>query len=188
MFDEVQCGVGRTGKLFAYEWSGVEPDIMAIAKGIGGGFPMGACLATADAASGMVHGTHGTTFGGNPLATAVGNAVLDVILEAGFLQHVADMGLRLRQGLARIADTHPDIVEGVRGEGLMIGIKCRVPNKDLAGALRNERLLTVGAGDNVLRLLPPLVIDEKDVDEALAMLDRACAALEADKRMPGAAE
>lgn len=177
VYDEIQCGVGRTGRFSAHEWAGAAPDVMAIAKGIGGGFPLGACLATRSAAAGMTHGTHGTTFGGNPLAMAVGNAVLDVLLEPGFLDHVAEMGLRLRQGLARIVDTYPEIVEQTRGEGLLMGLKCRVPAKDLVAALREERLLTVGAGDNVVRLLPPLIVDEADVDLALARLDSACAAL-----------
>lgn len=177
MLDEVQSGVGRTGKLFAYEWSGIEPDIMAIAKGIGGGFPMGACLATNEAAKGMVHGTHGTTFGGNPLAMAVGNAVLDVVLEPGFLQHIADAGLRFRQGLARIQDTYPGVVDEIRGEGLMLGIKCKVPNKDVAAALRDQHVLCVGAGDNVLRLVPPLTIETPDIDLALERIEAACAAV-----------
>ncbi|TCT13202.1 acetylornithine aminotransferase [Tepidamorphus gemmatus] len=177
--DEVQCGVARTGKLFAYEWSGIEPDIMALAKGIGGGFPMGACLATREAVKGMVHGVHGTTFGGNPLAMAVGNAVLDVVLEPGFIDHVREMGLRFRQGLARIADEHPGIIETVRGEGLMMGVKCRVPNKELVAALQAERLLCVGAGDNVVRLMPPLIVEASDIDAALDRIDAACRALEA---------
>lgn len=177
VLDEVQCGVGRTGKLFAYEWSGIDPDIMAIAKGIGGGFPVGACLATSEAAKGMVHGTHGTTFGGNPLAMAVGNAVLDIVLAPGFLDHIRDAGLRFRQGLARLQDTYPSVIEDVRGEGLMIGIKCRVPNKDVISALRDQHVLSVGAGDNVIRLMPPLIIENKDIDLALDRLEAACAAV-----------
>ncbi len=177
IYDEVQSGVGRTGKLFAYEWSGVAPDIMAIAKGIGGGFPMGACLATRDAAKGMVHGVHGTTFGGNPLAMAVGNAVLDIVLAPGFLDHVRDAGLRFRQGLARIQDTHPGVVDEVRGEGLMLGIKCKVPSKDVIAALRDQHVLSVGAGDNVIRLVPPLVIGNADIDLALDRIEAACAAV-----------
>ncbi|MEJ8570962.1 aspartate aminotransferase family protein [Microbaculum marinum] len=177
ILDEVQSGVGRTGKLFAHEWSGVTPDIMAVAKGIGGGFPVGVCLATNDAVKGMAPGIHGTTFGGNPLAMAVGNAVLDIVLEPDFLEHVRDAGLRFRQGLARIADTYPDIVEEIRGEGLMIGIKCKVPSKDLIAALRAEHVLTVGAGENVVRLVPPLIIEPADIDLALERMDAACAAL-----------
>ena len=162
IFDEVQTGVGRTGRLFAYQRAGVEPDIMAIAKGIGGGFPMGACLSTREAGKGMTAGVHGTTFGGNPLAMAVGNAVLDVILEPGFLEKVEHTSLLLKQRLAELKDRHPGIIEEIRGEGLLIGIKCRVPNTELATAARGQKLLTVPAGDNVLRLLPPLNIDETD--------------------------
>ncbi|MFO1151255.1 MAG: aspartate aminotransferase family protein [Alsobacter sp.] len=179
IFDEVQTGVGRTGKLFAYQHSGVEPDIMAIAKGIGGGFPMGACLSTLEAGKGMTAGVHGTTFGGNPLAMAVGNAVLDVILEPGFLPHVQKISLLLKQRLAELKDRHPAIIEDVRGEGLLLGLKCKAPNTDLATAARAEKLLTVPAGNNVLRLLPPLVINEAVVSDAFGRLDRACMALEA---------
>ena len=179
VLDEIQCGVGRTGHLFAHEPSGVTPDIMAIAKGIGGGFPIGACLASEEAASGMVAGTHGSTFGGNPLACAVGNAVLDVVLGEGFLQHVRDVSLRLRQGLAALQDAHPEAIEEIRGEGLMLGIKCKVPNKDVLAELRERRMLAVAAGDNVVRLLPPLIIDETDVADALERLDGAFAAVEA---------
>ncbi|MEZ5805582.1 MAG: aspartate aminotransferase family protein [Rhizobiaceae bacterium] len=167
IFDEVQCGIGRTGKLFAHEWSGVTPDIMAIAKGIGGGFPMGACLATDEAAAGMTAGVHGTTFGGNPLAMAVGNAVLDVVLADGFLEDVARKSLLFKQGLAAIADEFPDVIAGIRGEGLMLGLKCVVPNTKVAAALREERLLSVGAGDNVVRLLPPLIITDAEIREGL---------------------
>jgi acetylornithine/N-succinyldiaminopimelate aminotransferase len=163
IYDEVQCGVGRTGKLFAYEWSGVEPDLMAIAKGIGGGFPMGACLATDAAAVGMTAGVHGTTFGGNPLAMAVGNAVLDVVLEDGFLDAVGHKGLLMKQGLAAIADEFPEIVEDIRGIGLMLGLKCVAPNTRVSGALRDQKVLSVPAGDNVVRLLPPLVISEDEI-------------------------
>ena len=176
VMDEIQTGMGRTGRLFAHEWSGVTPDIMAIAKGIGGGFPLGACLATADAASGMVPGTHGTTFGGNPLAMAVGNAVLDVILADGFLEQVRQTGLLLKQRLAAVLDAHPDLVEGSRGEGLMIGIKCRVPNTEIAAAARAEGLLLVAAGDNVLRMLPPLTIGPAEVEEAVTRMEAALAA------------
>ncbi len=177
IFDEIQCGVGRTGKLFAHEWAGVTPDIMGIAKGIGGGFPLGACLATDDAASGMVAGTHGSTFGGNPLATAVGAAVLDVVTAPGFLDNVKQQALFMKQQLARLKDEHPDIIEEIRGEGLMMGIKCRVPNTELQAAALHEKLLVIGAGDNVVRLLPPLVITQADVTEAVSKLDRACQAL-----------
>src|SRR5262245_10652333 len=167
IFDEVQCGTGRTGKLFAHEWSAVEPDIMAIAKGIGGGFPMGACLATDDAAAGMTAGVHGTTFGGNPLAMAVGNAVLDIVLADGFLAEVSRKALVMKQGLAAIVDEFPDVVEEIRGEGLMLGLKCRQPNIKVNAALRAENLLAVPAGDNVIRLLPPLTVTDDDMRIAL---------------------
>jgi acetylornithine/N-succinyldiaminopimelate aminotransferase len=179
IFDEVQCGIGRTGRLFAHEWAGIAPDIMAIAKGIGGGFPLGACLATERAAAGMTAGTHGSTFGGNPLATAVGNAVLDVVLEEGFLDNVLQRALSLKQKLAQLKDAHPTVIEDIRGSGLMMGIKCRVPNTVFQAAALDQHLLTIGAGDNVVRLLPPLVVSEADVAEAVARLDRACRALEA---------
>jgi acetylornithine/N-succinyldiaminopimelate aminotransferase len=179
IFDEVQCGIGRTGKLFAYEWSGVAPDLMAIAKGIGGGFPVGACLATDHAASGMTPGVHGTTFGGNPLAMAVGNAVLDVVLEDGFLADVSRKALLMKQGLAAIADEFPDVVEGVRGTGLLLGIKCRIPNTKLQAALRDERMLSVTAGDNVVRLLPPLIVSDGEIRDALDRIRAAAGQLSA---------
>jgi acetylornithine/N-succinyldiaminopimelate aminotransferase len=175
--DEVQCGVGRTGKLFAHEWSGVAPDLMAIAKGIGGGFPMGACLATEDAASGMTAGVHGTTFGGNPLAMAVGNAVLDVVLADGFLNEVARKGLLMKQGLAAIADEFPDVIEDIRGSGLMLGLKCRTPNAKVNAALREEKVLAVPAGDNVIRLLPPLVISDEEIRIGLERIRMAVGGL-----------
>jgi acetylornithine/N-succinyldiaminopimelate aminotransferase len=173
ILDEVQSGVGRTGKLFAHEWAGIEPDIMAVAKGIGGGFPFGACLATASAADGMTLGTHGTTYGGNPLAMAVGNAVLDVILDDGFLPHVNDVALVLRQGLASLKDRYPDLIADVRGSGLMLGIKCAKSNADLVAAMRSEHLLAVPAGDNVVRLLPPLIVTTEEAREALARTEAA---------------
>jgi acetylornithine/N-succinyldiaminopimelate aminotransferase len=179
VLDEVQTGVGRTGKLFAHEWAGITPDIMAIAKGIGGGFPLGACLATERAAQGMTAGTHGSTFGGNPLATAVGNAVLDVVLADGFLAEVQHKGLLLKQKLAALKDQHADIIEEVRGAGLMLGLKCRVANTKLQQAALEQKLLVIGAGQNVVRLLPPLVISEDDIQEAIARLDRACTVLAA---------
>ena len=179
IYDEVQCGVGRTGKLFAHQWiDGAEPDIMAIAKGIGGGFPVGACLATERAASGMQPGTHGTTYGGNPLAMAVGNAVLDVILEDGFMEQVQESGIFLKQRLAELVDTYPDILESVRGDGLMQGLKCKVPNTDVVGAFRDQQLLTVPAGDNVVRLIPPLIVTEDDMREALGKMDAALSAMQ----------
>ena len=177
VLDEVQCGVGRTGRLFAHEWAGITPDIMAVAKGIGGGFPFGACLATEDAASGMTASTHGTTYGGNPLAMAVGNAVLDVVLEDGFLQHVRDVALVFKQGLAAIADKYPDVIEEIRGSGLMLGIKCKCPNMDLLVAMRDQNLLGVPAGDNVVRLLPPLTTTAEEARDGLSRLEAAAAAL-----------
>jgi acetylornithine/N-succinyldiaminopimelate aminotransferase len=180
IFDEVQTGVGRTGKLFAYEWSGTRPDIMAVAKGLGGGFPVGACLATEAAAAGMTAGTHGSTFGGNPLAMAAGNAVLDVVLKEEFLLGVQHKALLLKQRLAELADLNPDIIEEIRGEGLMMGIKCRLPNNRLVEALHKQNLLTIPAGDNVVRLLPPLIIGEQDIHDAYTRLDAACAELRRD--------
>ncbi|MBB4093343.1 aspartate aminotransferase family protein [Brucella pecoris] len=173
ILDEVQTGVGRTGKLFAHEWAGIRPDIMAVAKGIGGGFPMGACLATAEAAKGMTAGVHGTTYGGNPLAMAVGNAVLDVVLADGFLENVQSTALVMKQGLASIIDRYPNIVSEIRGRGLLIGIKCVVPNTSLIQALRDEHFLSVGAGDNVVRLLPPLVTTPEEAREALKRIETA---------------
>ena len=178
----MQSGVGRTGKLFAHEWAGITPDIMAVAKGIGGGFPLGACLATAEAASGMIAGTHGSTYGGNPLAMAVGNAVLDVVLADGFLDHVRDVALVLRQGLASLKDRFPDIIEDIRGEGLMLGIKAKVPSADLLKATRAEHLLLVPAGENVLRLLPPLITTAEEAREGLARIERAAEKLSAEKK------
>jgi acetylornithine/N-succinyldiaminopimelate aminotransferase len=174
IFDEVQTGIGRTGKLFAYEWTGITPDILGVAKGLGGGFPVGACLATEEAATGMTVGTHGSTFGGNPLAMAVANAVLDVVLAPGFLGHVREMGLRLKQKLAQICDEFPDVIEGIRGEGLMLGMKCKIPCQKLIDALYEEKLLTVPAGDNVVRMLPPLTVTEEHIDIACDRLARAC--------------
>lgn len=186
IFDEIQTGVGRTGKFFTHELYGVAPDIMSIAKGIGGGFPMGACLATEEAASGLTLGTHGTTFGGNPLAMAVGNAVLDVVLEPGFIERVGQIALRLKQSLAELKDKHPAVIEEIRGEGLMLGLKLHTPNTDFVNEARAQGLLVVGAGDNVVRLLPPLVISEADVAEAVSRLDKAANAVEASLKRPAA--
>ncbi|AWC25542.1 aspartate aminotransferase family protein [Aminobacter sp. P9b] len=177
IFDEVQCGVGRTGKLYAYEWAGVSPDLMAIAKGIGGGFPVGACLATEEAAKGMTAGVHGTTFGGNPLAMAVGNAVLDVLLEEGFLEEVSRKALLMKQGLAAVADEFPDVISEIRGTGLMLGVKCTMPNTKVNMALRDQKLLAVPAGENVLRLLPPLTTTDAEIQEALARIRAGAASL-----------
>ncbi|MEL6967099.1 MAG: aspartate aminotransferase family protein [Pseudomonadota bacterium] len=180
IYDEVQCGIGRTGRLFAHQWvESAEPDIMAVAKGIGGGFPVGACLATERAAMGMQPGSHGTTYGGNPLAMAVGNAVLDVILEDGFLDEVHSKARFLRQRLSELADTHLDLFEGVRGEGLMQGLKCKVANTDIVGAFRGERLLSVPAGDNVVRLMPPLTVTEDEMRDALSRMEAALQTFEA---------
>ena len=177
IFDEIQTGMGRTGDLFAYQHTGVTPDIMAIAKALGGGFPVGACLATAEAAKGMTAGTHGSTFGGNPLAMACGNAVLDVMLADGFLDQVKRNALLLKQQLAEIKDRHASVIAEVRGEGLLIGLRMVPPASELVDELRAEKMITVGAGDNVVRLLPPLIIGEKEIAEAVARIDRACARL-----------
>jgi acetylornithine/N-succinyldiaminopimelate aminotransferase len=184
IFDEVQTGMGRTGDLFAYRWLGVTPDVMSLAKALGGGFPIGACLATADAAAGMTPGSHGSTFGGNPLAVAAANAVLDVMLAPGFFEHARRMSLLLKQKLGAVIDRHRDVIAEVRGEGLLIGIKAVVPSTDLVTALRDEKLLTVGAGDNVVRFLPPLIVSEAEIDEAVQRLDRACVALSGGEARP----
>lgn len=186
VLDEVQTGVGRTGVLFAHEAAGIAPDIMAIAKGIGGGFPLGACLASERAARGMTAGTHGSTFGGNPLATAVGNAVLDVVLEPGFLDHVKRMGSLLRQRLAGLVDGYDDLLKGLRGEGLMLGLECRALNSDLVRAAAGEGLLVIGAGDNVVRILPPLIVGEAEIADAIERLERALQALRREKAPAGA--
>jgi acetylornithine/N-succinyldiaminopimelate aminotransferase len=177
VFDEVQTGIGRTGDLFAYQHLGLTPDILSTAKGIGGGFPLGACLATAEAARGMTAGTHGSTFGGNPLAMAVGNAVLDVVLAPGFLDRVRRSSILLRQRLAEIKDRYSNVVAEIRGEGLLLGMRAVVPNNELVDALRAEKLLTIAAGDNVVRLLPPLIIGEEEINEAVGRIERACSAV-----------
>jgi acetylornithine/N-succinyldiaminopimelate aminotransferase len=178
IFDEVQTGVGRTGRFFAHEHSGVRPDILTSAKGIGGGFPMSVCLATADAARGLTVGVHGTTFGGNPLAMAIGNATLDVILAPGFIEHVAQLGLNLRQRLAELKDRHGSVIEEIRGEGLMVGLRLKVPPASFAEAALTQKILVIPAGDNVVRLLPPLVVTEEEIAEGVRRLDSACAAVE----------
>ena len=177
ILDEVQCGMGRTGDLFAYQASGIVPDIMTLAKSLGGGFPVGACLATARAAEHMVAGTHGSTFGGNPLAMAAANAVLDIILEDGFLNQVSATAALLREGLDEIVAKHPSVFESARGRGLMIGLKCRIANSDLVNALLDEGLLAVVAGDNVIRLLPPLTVTSEEISLAIEKLSRASAAV-----------
>ena len=184
LLDEIQTGMGRTGKLFAHEWADMAPDIMAVAKGLGGGFPVGACLATDAAAAGMTAGSHGSTFGGNPLAMAVANAVVDTILAPGFLEHVEAMALLFRQKLARLKDEHGDVIEEVRGEGLMLGLKTRPPNQDVVAALIEERMLTVPAGDNVVRLLPPLIVTDAEIDDACDRISAACRRL--GERQPAA--
>ena len=173
-FDEVQCGMGRTGKLFAYEHYGVAPDIMASAKGIGGGFPLGAVLATAEAAKGMVVGTHGTTYGGNPLAMACGNAVLDILLAPGFLDDVARKGLLLKQNLAALADRNPQVIAEIRGEGLMQGLKLKVPNAEFAAAARAEKLIVIPAAEQVVRILPPLIVSDDELLEGVRRLEAVC--------------
>jgi acetylornithine/N-succinyldiaminopimelate aminotransferase len=184
ILDEVQCGMGRTGRLFAHEWAGVEPDIMMVAKGIGGGFPLGAVLATEEAASGMVAGTHGSTYGGNPLACAVGDAVTAIIADESFLADVRRKGALFRQGLEGLVASHPDVFEAVRGQGLILGLKCRVPNTDVIKAAYAQHLLTVLAADNTLRLLPALNIPDADISEALARLDRAAASIQPEAAIP----
>jgi len=186
-FDEVQTGMGRTGDLFAYQRLGVAPDVMSLAKALGGGFPIGAVLASAEAASGMAPGSHGSTFGGNPLAVAAANAVLDVMLKPGFFDHVQKMSLLLKQKLASVVDRYPTILTEVRGEGLLIGVKAVVPSADLVTALRNEKLLTVGAGDNVVRFLAPLIVSEAEIAQSVQCLERACAALQAAQAKKAAA-
>ncbi len=175
-FDEVQCGMGRTGKLYAYQSYGVAPDILASAKGIGGGFPLGAVLATAEAAKGMTVGSHGTTYGGNPLAMACGGAVLDVLLAPGFFDEVARKGLLLRQSLAGLAAGHPDVVEEIRGEGLIQGIKLRIPNAEFVVAAQAEKLILIPAAENVVRILPPLIVSDEEIREGVARLEAACRA------------
>ena len=189
IYDEVQTGIGRTGRLFAHEWAGgAEPDLMAVAKGLGGGFPVGACLATEACGTAMTPGTHGTTFGGNPLAMAVGNAVLDVVLGEGFLSHVREVAGAFRQGLASIVERYPDVFEdGPRGEGLLIGLKCAVPNATVTRAAREAGLIVVPAGDNVIRLLPPLVISIDEAREGMERLERAAVAVRGDRSPNGSA-
>ena len=184
IFDEVQTGMGRTGELFAYQRVGVEPDIMGLAKALAGGFPAGACLATGEAAKGMTAGTHGSTFGGNPLAMSVANAVLDVMLAPGFLDRVRRIGLVFKQRLAEIKDRHPSVIAEVRGEGLLIGVRALVPAGELVDALRAEKMIAVSAGDNVVRLLPPLIVSEQEIAEGVARLDRACTQLSRTRKAP----
>lgn len=177
IFDEIQTGIGRTGDLFAYQHTGVTPDIMTIAKALGGGFPVGACLATTEASKGMTAGTHGSTFGGNPLAMAVGNAVMDVVTAKGFLDNVKNSALLFRQKLAELKDRHSSVLAEVRGDGLLMGLRMVPPAAEMVDELRAEKMITVAAGDNVVRLLPPLIISEAEIAEAVARIDRACTRL-----------
>ena len=187
IFDEVQSGMGRTGELFAYQRTGVSPDIMALAKALGGGFPVGAVLATDEAAKGMTAGTHGSTFGGNPLAMSAANATLDIMLAPGFFDHVRKIGILFKQRLAEIKDRYPSLIAEVRGDGLLVGLRAIVPAGELVNAIRAEKMLTVAAGDNVVRLLPPLIISEQEMAEGVARLDRACARLSASNKAPSGA-
>ncbi len=178
ILDEIQTGMGRTGKLFAHEWAGIEPDVMAIAKGIGGGFPLGACLATAGAAKGMTAGTHGSTYGGNPLAMAVGNAAIDLATAPGFLEQVNKVANYLNQQLGALVAGHPAIFESVRGQAMMLGLKMKVPNGDFIAAAREAGIVVLPAGDNVVRLLPPLTLSEEEAREGVALMGKAASALE----------
>ena len=181
IFDEIQTGVGRTGKFFAYDWLGLAPDIMTVAKGIGGGFPLGAVLATAEAAKGMTVGTHGTTYGGNPLAMAVGNAAIDLVLAPGFLDHVNKIANYLHQQLGALVAGHPHLFESVRGQGLMIGVKMKTPSADFITAARANGLVVLPAGDNVVRLLPPLTLSEDEAREGMDLLNKTASQLDAQK-------
>jgi len=184
ILDEVQTGMGRTGKLFAYEWSGIAPDIMSLAKGLGGGFPVGAVLATAEAAKGMTPGTHGTTFGGNILAMTAGNAVLDVMLEPGFFDGVQKRSSYFMQQLAMLKDRYPEVIEDVRGRGFLMAVKTKIPNTEFQAAVRDEHMLGVLAGDNTLRLIPPLTVPEKDIAEGIRRLEAACLKLQDKAKEP----
>ncbi len=178
IFDEVQCGVGRTGKLFAYEWADVTPDIMSVAKGLGGGFPVAACLAREAAAAALSAGSHGSTFGGNPLAMAAANAVLDVIMAPDFLKSVNEVAKKLWDQLIDLAATYPNVIEEIRGSGLMIGVKCKVDSSDFRGKLLDARMLSVGAADNVIRILPPLIINNSHIDEATQIFYDVCSQID----------
>jgi acetylornithine/N-succinyldiaminopimelate aminotransferase len=182
IYDEIQCGLGRTGKLFAYEHSGVEPDIMTVAKALGGGFPVGACLATAEAAKGMVFGTHGSTYGGNPLAMAVALAAVDELVKPELLDHVNKLTGYFTQQLEGLRSRYPDVILEMRGKGLLIGLKLGVNNRTFMQLARDQRLLIAGGGDNCVRLLPPLIMTEEEAREALEKLEAACAIAQADAR------
>jgi acetylornithine/N-succinyldiaminopimelate aminotransferase len=180
IYDEIQCGLGRTGKLFAYEWAdGAAPDIMAVAKALGGGFPVGACLATAEAAQGMVVGSHGSTYGGNPLAMAVGAAALEELVKPELLAHVREVAGYFTQQLGGLKDRFPDVVDDIRGKGMLIGIRLKTPNREFMQHARDQHLLIAGGGDNCVRLLPPLVLTIDEASEAMGMLERACEAAQA---------
>ena len=181
IFDEIQTGLGRTGKFFAYDWLGLTPDIMTVAKALGGGFPVGAVLATAEAAKGMTVGTHGTTYGGNPLAMAVGNEAIAMILEPGFLEHVGKVAGFLHQQLGALIATHPDVFESVRGQGLMIGLKMKTDASAFIALARANGLVVLPAGDNVVRMLPPLTLSEAEAREGIELLDRTARETEAQK-------
>jgi acetylornithine/N-succinyldiaminopimelate aminotransferase len=175
IYDEIQCGLGRTGKLFAYEWAdGATPDIVAIAKALGGGFPVGACLATAEAAKGMTVGSHGSTYGGNPLAMAVGKAAFEELVKPELMAHVREVAGYFTQQLSGLMQRYPDVVEDIRGKGLLIGVKLKTPNREFMQHAREERLLIAGGGDNCVRLLPPLILSIEDASEAMGKLERAC--------------
>jgi acetylornithine/N-succinyldiaminopimelate aminotransferase len=174
ILDEVQCGIGRSGKFFAFDWAGIEPDIVPIAKGIGGGFPVGACLVNKKAGSGMKPGNHGSTFGGNPLAMSVGNAVLDIILEKGFLENVIKIGEYFEAKLTKLKEKYPSVIEEVRGKGLLRGIKLKSDNAKFLNELFEHKMLAVKASENVVRLLPPLIVKEKEIDEAISIIEKVC--------------
>lgn len=186
IFDEIQTGIGRTGDVFAYQHTGVTPDIMTLAKALGGGFPIGACLATAEASKGMTTGTHGSTFGGNPLAMAVGNAAIDLVTADGFIENVRKTSLLLKQRLAELKDRHSSVVAEVRGEGLLIGLRMVPPASAMVDELRAEKMITVAAGDNVVRLLPPLIVGGEEISHAIGCIDRACTRLEQMHKRPKA--
>jgi acetylornithine/N-succinyldiaminopimelate aminotransferase len=181
IFDEIQTGLGRTGKFFAYDWLGIAPDIMTVAKALGGGFPVGAVLATAEAAKGMTVGTHGTTYGGNPLAMAVGNEAIDMILEEGFLAHVNKVANYMHQQLGALVAAHPDVFESVRGQGLMIGLKMKPSSAAFIAAARANGLIVLPAGDNVVRMLPPLTLSEAEARQGIEILNQTASQMEAEK-------
>ncbi len=179
MYDEIQCGLGRTGKLFTYEWSGAEPDVMTLAKALGGGFPVGVCLSTVEAAGGMVPGTHGSTYGGNPLAMAVGKAAVDELTKPELLDHVNQLAGYFAQQLEGLKARHPEVIEDIRGKGLLIGVKLKTNNRAFMQLARDQHLLIAGGGDNCIRLLPPLIMTQDEAREAIERLDKACEAAKA---------